>query len=253
MASPSISTAQRRRIMDLKSVIAEHFTGAHWRELAFLTGCESIINSHPRLLRALSFGDDDYQPLILPILMKVVEADPDNAAIIEKYINDTFDGNSENISTAPSKARRIVFAPSVFEVPNEGVDPKLVAVMMPFAAEFEPVFEAIRTACDDAGLTCVRVKDIWDHSVIIQDVFSLIFRATVVVCDFSGKNPNVFYEAGIAHTLGKQVVPLSQSAGDVPFDVAHHRYLPYLKNSEGLRDLSSKLSLRLSTLATGSE
>jgi len=52
--------------------------------------------------------------------------------------------------------------------------------------------------------------------------FSLIFRANVVGCDLTGKNPNVSYEAGIAHTLGKQVVPLWQSEADVPFDLRHH-------------------------------
>jgi hypothetical protein len=247
MASHS-STAQRKRIIELKSVVAENFTNAHWRELAFLTSAEEIINKHPRLLRALSFGDDDYEPLILPILMRVVEADAANAEIIEKYINDNFDVTGENVSTAPSKGRRIVFSPSVFEVPDEGVDPQLVAVMMPFAAEYEAVFKAIKRACDMEDLTCVRVKDIWDHSVIMQDVFSLIFRARVVVCDFSGKNANVFYEAGIAHTLGKQVIPLSQSADDVPFDLKHHRYLPYLSNGEGLKDLTAKLQTRLAKL-----
>lgn len=243
-----ISPADRQRVFELRKVVGEHFTGAHWQELAALTGCERAINGHPRLLRALGFGDEDYEPLILPTLMTVVQDDPGNLAIIEQYVADTFDVGGENISTAPSKGRRIVFSPSVFDVPDEGLDPQLVAVMMPFAAEFEPVFQAIKDACDPMMLKCIRVKDIWESSAIIQDVFGLIFRANVVVCDYSGKNPNVFYEAGIAHTLGKQVIPLSQSIGDVPFDVAHHRYLGYHNNGEGLRTLTQKLHGRLATL-----
>lgn len=231
--------------MDLKTVVAEHFTGAHWRELAFLTASEAIINNHPRLLRALSFGDDDYEHFILPTLFKVVQQDPANAAVIEQYVNEKFDVSGETVSTAPSKARRIVFAPSVFDVPEGGVDAQLVAVMMPFSAEFEPIFNAIKAACDRCSVKCLRVKDIWEHQVIIQDVFSLIFRASVVICDYSGRNPNVFYEAGIAHTLGKRVIPLSQSHGDVPFDVAHHRYLKYLNNGEGLKALEESLADRL--------
>ena len=120
--------------------------------------------------------------------------------------------------------------------------------ILPFSPEFEPVFEAIKAACYENGMTCLRVKDIWESSAIIQDVFALIFRANVVVCDFSGRNPNVFYEAGIAHTLGKHVVPLSQSRDDVPFDVSHHRYLAYLNNGEGLIALSKALQKRLYTL-----
>ena len=83
---------------------------------------------------------------------------------------------------------------------------------------------------------------------MIQDVFSLIFKAHVVVCDFTGKNANVFYEAGIAHTLGKHVVPITQSAADVPFDLQHHRYLPYLNNSEGRGQLEVGLAARFRSL-----
>lgn len=243
-----ITPAVRRRLIELKSIVVDKFNGAHWAELAALTGCEDVIDNHPRLLRALSWGDDDYEPLILPTLIKVVQHDPNNLTVVEQYIVDTFGIGGESASTAPSKGRRIIFSPSVFDIPEEGVDHELVAVMMPFSAEFEPVFESIRAACVQAGLKCLRVKDIWDNSVIMQDVFSLIFRANVVVCDFSGKNPNVFYEAGIAHTLGKQVVPLSQSEADVPFDLRHHRYLPYLRNGEGLQALSGKLCDRLKAL-----
>jgi hypothetical protein len=133
----------------------------------------------------------------------------------------------------------------VFEVPSGDVDQSLVAVMMPFTPQFEPVFDAIQRAATACGGTATRVKDIWEHSTIIQDVFSLIFRAQVVVCDFTGKNPNVFYEAGIAHTLGKVVVPITQSHEDVPFDVRHHRYLHYLGNGEGLAKLTAELTAKL--------
>jgi hypothetical protein len=74
----------------------------------------------------------------------------------------------------------------------------------------------------------VRADDIWDENEILQDIFSLIYRSSIVVCDFTQQNPNVFYEAGIAHTLGRSVVPISQNEHDVPFDLKHHRYLKYV-------------------------
>ena len=82
----------------------------------------------------------------------------------------------------------------------------------------------------------------------MQDVFSLIFQSFIVVCDFSNKNPNVFYEAGIAHTLGKHVVPIKQSEQDIPSDLQHHRYAKYLNNSEGLEALEQELYSRFVTL-----
>ena len=57
-------------------------------------------------------------------------------------------------------------------------------------------------------------------------------------------------EAGIAHTLGKAVIPLAQHDTDIPFDLRHIRFLKYLNNNEGLVDLSEKLKERLQTLST---
>jgi hypothetical protein len=121
----------------------------------------------------------------------------------------------------------------------------LVAVMMPFRAEFCGVHEAIRAACEAARFRCLRADDIWEESTIVQDIFNLLLRARVVVVDFTGRNPNVMYETGIAHTLGKLVIPIAQSLDDVPFDMAHHRVLKYLPNGEGYADLQSRLQTKL--------
>ena len=153
------------------------------------------------------------------------------------------------ISAKPSE-RKITFAPSVFTIPESTViESDLAAVMMPFKAEFDPVHEGIRRACQAAGFRCLRVDDIWEESTIIQDIFNLIFRAHVVIVDFTGKNPNVMYETGIAHTLGKHVVPISQSLDDVPFDMAHHRVLKYLANSEGIEAMVTALTGKLRRVA----
>ena len=121
--------------------------------------------------------------------------------------------------------------------------------MMPFSAPFTQVYSAIANAATAAGMHVQRADDIWEHSVLMQDVFSLIYRSHVVVCDFSGKNPNVFYEAGIAHMLGRHVIPITQSHDDVPFDLKQHRYIPYLNNGEGMESLQTQLASRLATLA----
>jgi hypothetical protein len=120
--------------------------------------------------------------------------------------------------------------------------------MMPFTPSLNLVYGSIQTAAHQQGLVCSRADNIWDHSTVIQDIFSLIFRSFIVVCDFTEKNPNVFYEAGIAHTLGKHVIPITQSEQDIPFDLQHHRYIKYLNNSEGLGELQESLSSRFSTL-----
>ena len=139
--------------------------------------------------------------------------------------------------------------PNVFQIPeHEGIEPTLASVMMPFDAGFDAIYDAIRQAADGAGLRCRRADDIWENAAIIQDVVALIDRSRVVVCDCSGRNPNVFYEAGIAHTLGREVILVTQSEHDIPFDLRHLRYIRYLNNAEWRAVLTRALHSRMQTI-----
>ena len=133
-----------------------------------------------------------------------------------------------------------------FKIPEKPVSDKCVAVMMPFKKEFDEVYTTIKEACSNVGMICHRADDFWEDSVIINDIFELIYRSSIVIVDFSGKNENVFYEAGIAHTIGKKVIPITQTFNDIPFDLSHHRHLIYLANREGLTKLRIDLEDKLS-------
>lgn len=234
----------RQRILDLKGLVTEKFNNANWQELGLLTGFGDRISSHHRLLRSLYFGDEDYAGHVLGMLMAMVEEDAGNLTAVERYLSDTFGYGGLSVSSVASRTARIYFQPSVFEVPTDLPDPHLVSVMMPFTAALQPVYAAVCEVSQTARMVCKRADDVWENSTIIQDVFSLIYRSFIVVCDFSGRNPNVFYETGIAHTLGKHVIPISQSIEDVPFDLRHHRAIVYLNNEEGRREMKSRLTSR---------
>lgn len=139
--------------------------------------------------------------------------------------------------------------PTVFQIPeHENIEPSLASAMMPFDAGYNSVYDAIRQAAESAGLRCRRADDIWENAAIIQDVVALIDRSRIVVCDCSGRNPNVFYEAGIAHTLGREVILITQSEHDIPFDLRHLRYVRYLNNAEGRAELMAALQARMQTI-----
>lgn len=121
---------------------------------------------------------------------------------------------------------------------------------MPFDAQFAGTYGAVKRVADYMNLECLRADDIWNNSTFIQDIFDLIFCSRVVVVDFTSRNPNVMYETGIAHTLGKIVVPITQSFQDIPSDLGHHRALKYLPNEEGYRDLSNDLYKRLKAIVS---
>lgn len=140
--------------------------------------------------------------------------------------------------------------PKVFQLPEfERIERSLASIMMPFDARFDRVYKTLSQTAEAAGLRCRRADDIWENPAIIQDVVSLIDRSRVVICDCTGRNANVFYEIGIAHTLGRDVILITQSESDIPFDLRHLRYLKYLDNGEGLSSLQSHLKPRLVQIA----
>lgn len=139
--------------------------------------------------------------------------------------------------------------PRVFDIPeHENIEPALASAMMPFDSAFTAVYRSISSACENVGLRCRRADDIWENPAIIQDVVSLIDRSRIVICDCTGRNPNVFYEAGIAHTLGRDVILITQNDNDIPFDLRHLRYVHYLNNGEGHAELRQRLESRMQTL-----
>lgn len=241
---------QGKEVIEIKNQIARQFTKSDWLELGYSVGSFDIINDHPRLLRSLSFGDDDYEGNILDVLTQIITHDKNNLQEIKSYLAQKYSSPtvSEFISTAHIEVprRMITFSPQVFAVPNKEQNKKLVAVMLPF--KLSQTFTAVKKACDDLGLECKKADDIWENATFIQDIFELIFTCEVVVADFTGKNPNVFYEVGIAHTLGKSVIPLTQSIDDLPTDLGHHKALKYLPNLEGYREMENELKKRLQTL-----
>jgi hypothetical protein len=139
--------------------------------------------------------------------------------------------------------------PRVFRFPVETPEePDLVAVMMPFSADNDPVYAAIKGTVEGMGLRCHRADDIWESHNVMDDVIGLIWRSRVVIADLTSKNPNVFYETGITHALGRDVVPIAQSIEDVPFDLRGIRTLTYVRSSEGLEILKQGLRSRIETL-----
>jgi hypothetical protein len=139
-------------------------------------------------------------------------------------------------------------SPTVFQLSEDPVDNNLVSVMMPFNAGFNEVYDALAGAVQELGKRCQRADNIWTHDEVIQDVVSLIHTSSIVVCDLTGRNANVFYKTGIAHTLGKNVILITQSEDDVPFDIGHLRYIRYLNNGEGRARLAEQVCNRIRTL-----
>jgi hypothetical protein len=102
-------------------------------------------------------------------------------------------------------------------------------VMMPFAAPLGNYYEKVyKPAIEKAGLKPARADaEIFGTGKIMDQVWSGINAAKVLVAEMTTRNPNVFYELGLAHALKKPVVLVSSNEGDVPFDLKHIRVIYY--------------------------
>lgn len=110
-------------------------------------------------------------------------------------------------------------------------------VIMPFVTSLDFVYEVIREVVEGSELRCHRVDESAVAQPISNEIREGIASADLIVADLTGRNANVYYEAGLAHALDKPLILLAQSKEDLAFDLAHIRAVFY--SSPG--DLRAKL------------
>lgn len=95
-------------------------------------------------------------------------------------------------------------------------------VIMPFGDGFDDIYkEVYAPVITSVGLEPLRADEIYDNQPIIQDINHSIHSAKVILTDVTGRNPNVNYELGAAHALGKEVIIITAKSEDVPSDYRH--------------------------------
>jgi hypothetical protein len=130
-------------------------------------------------------------------------------------------------------------------VSRESTLPKpFVFVLMPFDSTFSDIYKfGIKGAAEDVGAYAERIDEQIFTEGILDRIFTQISKADVVVADMTGRNPNVFYEVGYAHALGKVTLLLTQAVEDIPFDLKHRQHIVYGGKIEALRkDLADRLN-----------
>jgi hypothetical protein len=112
-----------------------------------------------------------------------------------------------------------------------------------------PVYEDhIKPTCASLGLTVRRADDFFTADAIVEDIWKAIVSARLIVADCTDRNPNVFYEIGLAHTIGKPTILLTQRAEDIPFDLRHLRYITYQLTPRGMKEFETKFKQTVQTV-----
>lgn len=114
---------------------------------------------------------------------------------------------------------------------------------MPFEDDFNDIYQlGIKESCSQAGAYCERVDEQKFHETILERIYNQIAKADFIIADMTGRNPNVFYEVGYAHALGKATVLLTKNADDIPFDLKHYPHIVYNNKISKLKvELTSRL------------
>ena len=122
----------------------------------------------------------------------------------------------------------------------------LCFVLMPFGEKFDDIYRnLIRPAVIQVGLNPLRADEILTPGSIVEQIRSAIQQSKVCIADLTGRNSNVFYELGIAQTLAKPIILLSQDISDVPFDVRHLRIVTYANDMKSIKSSYTKLTITL--------
>lgn len=126
-----------------------------------------------------------------------------------------------------------------------------ILVLMPFSLEIKPVYEDhMKAVAAKLGMSITRADDFFTSERIMDEIWTAMLNATILIADCTGRNPNVFYEIGLAHAIGKPTILITQHADDVPFDLRHRRYIEYAYTPRGMKEFEVTLERAVKTITT---
>ena len=139
-----------------------------------------------------------------------------------------------------------IIANPIFSGRNFTLNQNMAFIIMPFTEEWSNRIwrKIIKPFCEKSNIEAIRGDDMFGHD-IMEDIWKGINEAKVIIADITNRNANVFYELGLAHTLGKDVIIITQDINDVPFDLNKYRIIEYSDNIDGYEKLELGLSKHL--------
>lgn len=136
-----------------------------------------------------------------------------------------------------------------------GIDPDeveiqkdLTFILTPFHDDFKATYDVVCKVCQDMKLKPMRGDEEYIARDILKHVINQVVRSRLVIAILDGRNPNVFYELGIVHSLNKPTILLANINTSVPFDL-QNQYLILYENEADLRMKLKNAILNILTLS----
>lgn len=141
------------------------------------------------------------------------------------------------------KRRTKMIIEPVFGNIDYSIVPNSIFLIMPFGEKWSnDTFDVIQDIAHATECNLVRGDNLFEPAVIVDDIWREINKAEIVIADITIHNANVFYEIGIAHTLGKKVILIRQDNGqDAPFDINLWRYYDYNLSPINVKKFKEKM------------
>lgn len=118
-----------------------------------------------------------------------------------------------------------------------------VFVVMQFTSPYNELYEeVIKEVCDKKfHLDVHRADETYGPGFILADIIKDINESSLVIAEITSRNPNVFYEVGYAHALGKPTILIAEKGADLPFDISPFRTLLYENTIPGKKKIEEGL------------
>jgi len=117
-----------------------------------------------------------------------------------------------------------------------------IFMIMPFEENLTTIYnEHIKKPLVEKGYRVSRADDIFRPTPILNDILNSIKTSDIIIADMTYRNPNVFYELGVAHSYKKYVIQICQKEQDIPFDLRLIRTILYTDNLEGFKSLTKQI------------
>jgi hypothetical protein len=107
------------------------------------------------------------------------------------------------------------------------------------------VLEAIKTSAANCKIRAERVDEVETNDRITDRILASIIKAEFVIVDLTKERPNVFFEAGFAHGLGKTPIYLARQGTPFHFDLKDYPIIEF----RNMKELKEKLTKRLIALS----
>lgn len=106
---------------------------------------------------------------------------------------------------------------------------RLCFIIMPFKSELNYFYLYIKKHIEELhNIDCFRGDNDILTIPLLEKIKDYIEKSDVLIADCTGRNANVFYELGIAHTLNKKVILISMDdIKDAPADIRHFEFINY--------------------------